>query len=309
MDNRSYELYHHGILGQKWGRRNGPPYPLSAGDHSASEKKAGWRKSLSSGITYGSQKPKSKEKFHLTDKQKTAIKIGAAVAATALVAYGGYKLYQSGALDSVIETGKKVVQKSSNAGSFNGDTGSAETLKAIQTAATGINSNKSSPETSVNFVMKAFDGKELESVNCQACTLSYELRRRGLDASARLVDTRRYSGEHLMNVFYKNAKVSDTSVDTWKDLASTLTKMGDGSRGNLMLQCNGSGHSFAYEVFKDKVIVMDTQNGKSFDLTSRALDWFYNADKSNVKFLRTDNLELNDLEKIKDFVVSTDLFN
>lgn len=43
------ELYlmHHGIAGQKWGKRNGPPYPLSAGAHSASEKKAGWRKSLS----------------------------------------------------------------------------------------------------------------------------------------------------------------------------------------------------------------------------------------------------------------------
>ena len=39
-------LSHHGILGQKWGRKNGPPYPLSASDHSASEKKAGWRDSL-----------------------------------------------------------------------------------------------------------------------------------------------------------------------------------------------------------------------------------------------------------------------
>ena len=41
-----YELYHHGILGQRWGKKNGPPYPLGASDHSASEKKAGWRKSL-----------------------------------------------------------------------------------------------------------------------------------------------------------------------------------------------------------------------------------------------------------------------
>lgn len=40
------ELMHHGIAGQKWGKKNGPPYPLGASDHSASEKKAGWRKSL-----------------------------------------------------------------------------------------------------------------------------------------------------------------------------------------------------------------------------------------------------------------------
>lgn len=40
------DLTHHGILGQKWGKKNGPPYPLDAKDHSASEQKAGWKKSL-----------------------------------------------------------------------------------------------------------------------------------------------------------------------------------------------------------------------------------------------------------------------
>ena len=43
---KSNELYHHGIKGQQWGKKNGPPYPLGVSDHSASERKAGWRKSL-----------------------------------------------------------------------------------------------------------------------------------------------------------------------------------------------------------------------------------------------------------------------
>ena len=30
-------LSHHGIAGQKWGVRNGPPYPLQYGDHSKRE--------------------------------------------------------------------------------------------------------------------------------------------------------------------------------------------------------------------------------------------------------------------------------
>jgi hypothetical protein len=34
-----YVLIHHGILGQKWGKRNGPPYPLGGGDYTALERK------------------------------------------------------------------------------------------------------------------------------------------------------------------------------------------------------------------------------------------------------------------------------
>ena len=33
------ELYHHGIQGQKWGVRNGPPYPLDSSQMSGRERK------------------------------------------------------------------------------------------------------------------------------------------------------------------------------------------------------------------------------------------------------------------------------
>ena len=33
------ELQHHGILGQKWGKRNGPPYPLGSYQYTRLEKK------------------------------------------------------------------------------------------------------------------------------------------------------------------------------------------------------------------------------------------------------------------------------
>lgn len=45
-ENYDLALYHHGILGMEHGKRNGPPYPLARGSHSAAEKKAGWTKSL-----------------------------------------------------------------------------------------------------------------------------------------------------------------------------------------------------------------------------------------------------------------------
>lgn len=38
-------ISHHGIQGQKWGERNGPPYPLSGGQYSPAEKRKKYRKS------------------------------------------------------------------------------------------------------------------------------------------------------------------------------------------------------------------------------------------------------------------------
>lgn len=66
-------LQHHGILGQKWGKRNGPPYPLGSGDHSAREEKAGWEKSLDSKKSFSNKKPNAKETVKIKRNKKQEV--------------------------------------------------------------------------------------------------------------------------------------------------------------------------------------------------------------------------------------------
>lgn len=145
-DFRDYEvLRHHGILGMEWGKRNGPPYPLGSGDHSVSEKKAGWRKSLGGGRNeskysrkrssalsvlrrdkYQTQfdreksMPKEKdskkaEKKELTPEEKAARKelakkiiIGAAISAG--VGAGIYLAYKHASLEDMSKQGDELTE-------------------------------------------------------------------------------------------------------------------------------------------------------------------------------------------------------
>lgn len=122
-------LAHHGILGQKWGIMNGPPYPLDYEAHSKKEKKlnskgridgkantsGSGKKSSKSNVTSiksksktnASSKSESKEgeKKHLTEKQKKIIKgvaIGAGVAA--VVGLSAYAYYKNPAVRDKVNT-------------------------------------------------------------------------------------------------------------------------------------------------------------------------------------------------------------
>ncbi len=81
-DFESNYFAHHGIQGQKWGVKNGPPYPLDSKAKTSSEKTS-----------------------RLTKKQKTLITVGAAAAVSALAVYGTYKL---GGLKGVVKVTKEI---------------------------------------------------------------------------------------------------------------------------------------------------------------------------------------------------------
>lgn len=73
-----YELYHHGIKGQQWGVRNGPPYPLNVSI----------KKKSNSGNTKSSEKDTNNApKQGWSTKKK--IVVGAVVATAALIVIGG----------------------------------------------------------------------------------------------------------------------------------------------------------------------------------------------------------------------------
>lgn len=75
----SDSLYHHGIKGQEWGHKNGPPYPLDKSDYSAAERKASTG-NVSSGNS------KSGKRINKETIKNVAIGVGV----TAAVAGGAY---------------------------------------------------------------------------------------------------------------------------------------------------------------------------------------------------------------------------
>lgn len=100
------ELYHHGILGQKWGVQNGPPYPLEGAGKAAAQAA---KNSIASGTAnkiVQKAAGNDKEKFFTSDDVKTILKGAAMAAATA----GLTKIFGNVG-DAVISVGKQAVSK------------------------------------------------------------------------------------------------------------------------------------------------------------------------------------------------------
>lgn len=206
------------------------------------------------------------KKKGLSDKEKRALKIGATVAVTALAAYGGYRLYKSGKLDSFIDEGKRKV------------TGILGDITDSKTSLSSSSLKKLPHKESVEeAISKANPNKS--RFNCYNCVTATVLRMCGIDAVAQ-DDTRGGKGrafEDICKVF----KVSEdqiihvSSPDVGRVQRNILRKFQEGDIGAIGLTWNdpslGDAHTLNWTIRNGKVEFMDGQVNKGSDFITKLL--------------------------------------
>lgn len=295
-------LYHHGILGMRWGVRR---FQNKDGTLT-SRGKARYNNSRSS-----TSDQVKKERKGLSDRQKKMIKIGATLVVAGLAAYGGYKLAQSGKLDSLINRGSKtlsadklreldisVVEPSRiqlntlEPNRIDLSSGSYSEVKGIKTFSHSETLKES--EAKINPFYDSGDPNF--NMNCGNCAIAFEARRRGIDAAA--LGNPKGMTISQMGSFFKGLKsenVSDlrvltpnvkdadylaaykkggrTAVDAFyrergSKIREEISKQiasshPEGSRGCLFVPMEVSSHWVSWEVGKNgKVEFLNGQNPK-----------------------------------------------
>lgn len=306
------ELYHHGILGQKWGIRR---YQLSDGTWTEEGLK---RRRLGDGYSNGKG---------LSDAQKRAIKkaliIGGTIAGAGLIAYGGYYVYKVNAYTYDTKAGRKIASKFRFIHEDNRPI-DPKTHWPLKTHASSVEEDLA--QVNRGKVSVFSDTKNLKimtggGTNCMICTTTYDLRRRGFDVSAEMHRDefsrpeifksiyKDYNESLLHNMSLKKTTMSDvlsapmtmskSNKEIYKELENNLLALGpDGSRGNLMFYWMEGlgGHSIIWENSGGKIRFLDGQTNHEYkDFTNEIIKYLDKSsnDYSKMLFLRTDNLEIN----------------
>lgn len=271
-------LCHHGIKNQQWGVQNGPPYPLNKEAHNRVVK---------------GQQDKSERVYGMSQEGASLLAEATATLATII----GIKLWNhhvsvknyKNAKKESDETAKEVIGDVADIRDFSKD----NPPKAIV------------GEHSVEDDMKAVNPNYSEgsvpgtSSNCVLCSVTYDLRRRGYDVTAK-PSTKGYNPKRLTNELYEGARQDTIGGKDFDDVfAKAAKKYPEGSRGVVGVHhmFASFGHEMAWEIHNGKMEIIDAQTNEK--RSGQQLDEFlYNP--RDVMFTRTDHLKVR-TDKIGNF--------
>lgn len=295
-------LMHHGIKGQKWGVRNGPPYPLKDGAHSAAEKKAG------GDVRVGP---------HITKKE-----VGIALAAAAIAgitAAGIYSAVKLNGSDALVRAGRAIVKNAGTIAKEMDVIKNPEIKEIASKLGLNIKPQAYSLEADASAVNPRYNALNLTrdyNYNCPSCTFAYTLRRQGLDVQAvPLKNGLTY--EEINSVFkgsVENAEQfgSHFSMSGIRDadekIISAIKKLaGDSETALGAISVDGmtaGGHIFNWEKTADGAIhLIDCQPNKTNteSLLKRYKSLCDSGIFSNMYVMRLDDKEI-DLNLISKYV-------
>jgi hypothetical protein len=247
IDFKEYsELYHHGIKGQKWGERNGPPYPL---DRQVSMKVTASAKDEEAKGVFNPRQIKTLS-FH-DNELNFAKKVFNYIeeAEERRYADGSSSFFSPAKCFSDIPPDERRSGK--------GDQGIARDWL--------LKSNETLSDSTKNC--NPGYGELGTTNNCVRCAAALELRQRGMN----VVAARALSGcsPFENETWFKGAKTKGYA--SMQEMMRDILKQGPGASGSLAgyygngLGSGAGGHTVHYKVEGRKITIQDGQNGKTYD--------------------------------------------
>lgn len=295
MENQRLDIYHHGILGQKWGERNGPPYPLNSSQKSSVEKKRESDNRRYSG-EYKIKRYKSPTGELVKSNMIAHIK--------GLI--GGTLLGPFFAIGSIAISSATLYKHYGDKKDYSKKEGQYEKISQLKKK-----DIKTTSEQDVKLTNPRIGQQKGKINNCVCCTIAMEMRNRGYDVQARS------SGQGFLASDYKkwfnNVNVRKVDIQkqpresrknymnrAYNEFCNKLEKLGNGASGCALFSYDkliGGGHSIWFKVENNRVTFYDGQSGKI-----NPDDLFALADPTKFEYARLDKLKLK--EEVTSMVVS-----